>query len=99
MLSQNEMDALRARLRNNWSPPVGAEKVSVTIYVMLGRDGRFAAPPRFATSGQGALFDAAREAALRAILLSAPFNMLRQETFEAWREMELVFDETLAATR
>lgn len=94
-ISQSELDALRARLQANWSPPAGAEKVSISIYVALSRDGRLAAPPRIATSGRGKTFDAAREAALRAVLLSMPFNMLRQETYESWKETELVFDETL----
>lgn len=94
-ISQSELDALRARLQANWSPPAGAEKVSISIYVALSRDGRLAGPPRIATSGRGKTFDAAREAALRAVLLSMPFNMLRQETYESWKETELVFDETL----
>lgn len=98
-LSQSELDALRARLQMNWSPPAGAEKVSISIYVALTKDGRLAGPPRIVTSGKGPTFDAAREAALRAILLSMPFNMLRPETYESWKETELVFDETLVAGR
>ena len=98
-LSQSELDALRARLQMNWSPPAGAEKVSISIYVSLTRDGRLAGPPRIVTSGRGAVFDAARESALRAVLLSVPFNMLRPETYESWQETELVFDETLVAGR
>lgn len=98
-LSQNELDALRARLQMNWSPAAGAEKVAISIYVSLTRDGRLAGPPRIVTSGKGSMFDAAREAALRAVLLSVPFNMLRPETYESWKETELVFDETLVAGR
>jgi colicin import membrane protein len=94
-LSQSELDALRARLQMNWSPPAGAEKVSISIYVSLSKDGRLAGPPRIVTSGRGKTFDAAREAALRAVLLSMPFSMLRPETYESWKETELVFDETL----
>ncbi|MGE3148042.1 MAG: cell envelope biogenesis protein TolA [Pseudorhodoplanes sp.] len=99
VLSQNEIDALIARLRSNWSPPPGGEDVAIRIIVRLNRDGRLSVGPQFASSGTGPLFDAARASALRAVLLSAPFDMLRQETYESWAELDLVFDRTLLAGR
>jgi hypothetical protein len=92
-LSQNELDALRARLRQNWSVPPAAEKVVIRMVIRLTRDQRLASPPQVVTRGSGAAFEAFRDSAVRAVMVSQPFNMLRAESYETWREIEIDFDE------
>lgn len=94
-LSQSELDALRARLMQLWNPPVGirnAGEVIIRIRVILGRDRKLAGPPQVITSGQGAMFESARDSAIRAVFRAQPFDMLRAETYETWRDMEITFD-------
>ncbi len=94
-LTQNELDALRARLAQLWNPPAGAQnpqELVVTIRMKLKRDGTLAAPPMVTNSGQSALFMAARDSAIRAVFRGQPFDMLRSETYEVWQDIEITFD-------
>jgi colicin import membrane protein len=93
-LSQDEMSALQARLQRLWTPPIAfAESgTRITVRIILGRDKKLIGGPQVITSGSGPMFNAARDAAVRAIFQAQPFDMLRPETFEAWRDMEVVFD-------
>jgi hypothetical protein len=92
-LSQNELDALRARLRQNWSVPPVPEKIVIRMVIRLNPDGRLAAPPQVLTRGNGPAFEAFRDSAVRAVMISQPFNMLRRETYDVWREIDIDFDE------
>jgi outer membrane biosynthesis protein TonB len=94
-LSQNEIDALRARLMSLWNPPAGArtpEELLVRVRIQLGRDGKLSAPPMVLTSGSSALFHAARESAVRAVFRGQPYDMLSPNTYEAWKDIEITFD-------
>ncbi|HEY7296414.1 MAG TPA: hypothetical protein VH684_00650 [Xanthobacteraceae bacterium] len=97
-LSQTELDALRARLAKLWNPPVGAgtpEEVTVRVRIQLNPDGRLAAPP-FADSpngnGKSPLYMASRDSAYRAVFRGQPFDMLRPEHYEQWKDIEITFD-------
>lgn len=94
-LTQNELDALRARLAQLWNPPAGAQnpqELVVAIRIRLKPDGTLAAPPMVTTSGQSPLFMAARDSAIRAVFRGQPFDMLRPETYEVWKDIEVTFD-------
>jgi outer membrane biosynthesis protein TonB len=94
-VSQNELDALRARLAKLWNVPAGArnpDELRVEIRVRLGRDGRLSAPPTVLTSGHSVLFMTAREAAVRALYQGQPFDMLSPATYEEWKEIDIMFD-------
>jgi outer membrane biosynthesis protein TonB len=94
-VSQNELEALKARLIKLWNIPVGArnpDELRVEIRVRLGRDGRLAAPPQVLTSGHSPAFQASREAAVRALFQGQPFDMLSPATYEEWKEMDILFD-------
>jgi colicin import membrane protein len=94
-LTQSEIDALRARLAQLWSPPIGAkdpEELVVRVRVRLTRDGRLSAPPQVLTSGSSLLFQTARESAIRALFRGQPFDMLRPEHYEQWKDIEITFD-------
>ena len=94
-LSQSELDALRARLAQLWSPPAGAknpEELVVLIRMQLNPDGSLAGPPMVMTSGKTPLFMASRDSAIRAVLRGQPFDMLRPEHYEQWKDIEITFD-------
>jgi colicin import membrane protein len=94
-LSQSEFDALRARLMALWNPPVGIqnpEDYIIRVRIRLGRNGRLSAPPAVLSSGHGALFNSARDSAVRAVFQGQPFDMLRPEHYEAWKDIEVTFD-------
>ena len=95
MLSQSEVDALRARLMQLWNPPANVQnpqELVVKIRVRLGRDGRLAAPPLVLTSGHGTIFEAARDGAVRALFQGQPYEMLKPEHYDLWKELEITFD-------
>jgi hypothetical protein len=94
-LSQNELDALRARLAQLWSPPAGAknpDELVVQIRMKLNPDGTLAGPPMVLTSGKTQLFIASRESAMRAVFRGQPFDMLKPEHYEQWKDVEITFD-------
>jgi outer membrane biosynthesis protein TonB len=94
-LSQSEFDALIARLANLWNVPAGAEhpeELVVVVEIRLTPDRRLAASPRIMSRGASPQWQAAADAAVRAVLIGQPFTMLRDETYEAWKYMEITFD-------
>ena len=94
-LSQSEIDALRSRLAQLWNPPAGAlnpQDLVVKIRIKIGRDGKLAGPPMVLTSGHGSVFEAARDGAVRALFQAQPYEMLRPDHYDLWKEMEITFD-------
>ncbi|HKY85348.1 MAG TPA: hypothetical protein VJL90_01145, partial [Pseudorhodoplanes sp.] len=94
-LSQDEMNAFQARLQRHWSPPVGimtAGSMVIEVRIMIGRDRRVIGQPQVITSGKGVMYEAAKDAAFRSIYQSQPFDMLRNETYETWRDFTITFD-------
>jgi outer membrane biosynthesis protein TonB len=94
-LSLSELDALRARLAQLWSPPAGASKpdeLVVVIRMLLKPDGTLAAPPGVVAHGNTPMAIAARDSAVRAVLRGQPFDMLRPEHYDLWKDIEITFD-------
>ena len=94
-LSQSELDALRARLMGLWNPPVGIqnpEDYVIRIRLSIGRDRKLNAPPLVVSSGRGQLFMTARDSAVRAVLRGQPFDMLKPEHYDVWKDIEVTFD-------
>jgi colicin import membrane protein len=94
-LSMSELDALRQRLAQLWTPPAGAkdpQEIVVQVRIQLKPDGTLAAPPMATTSGRSALFMAAREGAMRAVFRGQPYDMLKPEHYEQWKDIEITFD-------
>jgi colicin import membrane protein len=94
-LSLSELDALRARLTQLWNLPAGAkdpQELVVQGRIKLKPDATLAAPPTVLNNGKTALFLAARDSAIRAILRGQPFDMLRPEHYEQWKDIEITFD-------
>ena len=94
-LSQSEIDALKARLYALWSPPAGAQdaaNVQIMIRIRFKRDGTLSTGPQVITSGNGPVFNAMRDSAVRAVLVGQPYTMLRPEHYDTWQEIDFVFD-------
>ena len=94
-LSQSELDALRARLTQLWNVQAGTEhpeELIVDIRIRLTKERRLAAPPEIMTRGTSPRFQAAADAAVRAVLQGQPYNMLRDETFAQWQDIVVTFD-------
>jgi outer membrane biosynthesis protein TonB len=94
-LSQSELDALRTRLMQLWNVPAGVQnpdELRVTVVIRIGRDRKLAGPPRVVTSGTSTMFVAARDNAMRAVFMSQPFDMLKPEHYDLWKEIEITFD-------
>lgn len=94
-LSQSELDALRARLRQCWNVPVGlaeARDLVVTLRIQFKQDGSLAAEPRLMNSGSHPAFQAASESALRAVRSCAPYSFLPVAKYDAWKDVIVDFD-------
>jgi outer membrane biosynthesis protein TonB len=94
-LSQSEIDALRARISNCWSPPPGItanSKLYIVLRVLFKPDGSMLQVPTLVEGSASALGPALAESAKRALLLCQPFTMLRPEHYDQWKDLELKFD-------
>jgi hypothetical protein len=97
-MSLYELDALRSRLSQLWNPPAGARDLhdlSVTIRVKFRQDGSVDGRPRIMSGGDGPLYTAAGESAVRAILAGQPFTMLKSEHYDQWNEIDITFDQKM----
>jgi outer membrane biosynthesis protein TonB len=93
-LSQSEIDALRARLRQCWNPPPGIDantKIYVSLRVLMRQDGSLAGPPVVVEGSPSALGPALADSAKRALLTCQPFTMLKPEHYEQWKDLQLDF--------
>ena len=94
-LSQNELDALRARLRQCWQVPVGladARDLVVTVRIQFKQDGSLLTEPRVMNSAGHPAFQVASESALRAVRSCAPYTFLPAAKYEAWKDVLVDFD-------
>ncbi len=94
-LSQSELDALRARLSQCWSPPAGVDATSnlfVVLHVLFKPDGSLASEPAVVEGSESVLGPALTESAKRALLLCQPFTMLKPEHYDQWKDIEVKFD-------
>jgi outer membrane biosynthesis protein TonB len=96
-MSLDELDALRQRLAQLWSPPAGAkdpQELVVVFRIKLSRDGRIAPGPwpQLVASGNTPHAIAARESAARALNRGQPYDMLKPEHYEEWKDIEITFD-------
>jgi hypothetical protein len=94
-MTQNEIEALKARLYQCWNPPVGVREAGnllVTVEINLMQDGSLATPPQVVGSGFDPLWQVAVDSALRAVQMCAPFDMLPPEKYSLWRDIEFTFD-------
>jgi hypothetical protein len=94
-LSQSELDALRSRLMALWNPPVGIknpEAYVIRVRIQLTRNRGLSAPPILLSHGQDAIWEAAAASALRAVMRGQPYDMLKPEHYDTWKDIEVTFD-------
>jgi TolA protein len=94
-LSQSEIDALRARISQCWSPPPGVQansRIYVVLRVLFKPDGAMARDPVLVEGTATSLGPALAESATRALMLCQPFTMLKPEHYDQWKDIELKFD-------
>jgi colicin import membrane protein len=94
-LSQAELTAMRSRLASLWNVQPGVEhpeELKVTVRVRLNRDGRLNEAPKVVSIGNSPRYQAAANAAVEAILKGQPYTMLRNETYDEWKYMDIDFD-------
>jgi outer membrane biosynthesis protein TonB len=93
-MSVNEIDALRARIAQCWSPPpggLGAEQIVIKLRLKLNEDGTLVGYPTVANSDSSPFFQAAADSAVRAVYRCQPYE-LPSEKYALWRDMILNFD-------
>jgi outer membrane biosynthesis protein TonB len=93
-MSVNEIDALRARIAQCWSPPpggLGAEQIVVKLRMKLNEDGTLVGYPTVANSGSSPFFQAAADSAVRAVYQCQPYT-LPSDQYARWRDMLLNCD-------
>ena len=86
-MTANELDALRARLAECWSPPIGwtdPKEVRVVLMLSLNQDGSVNGEPQILERPAGRYEQAAPESALRAVRRCAPYT-LPPEKYELWK--------------
>ena len=90
----SEIDALRARISQCWSPPVaglGAGSISVRLRMKLKRDGTLATAPTLVSTHSSPVFRAAADSAIRAVWQCQPY-VLPAAKYALWQDMILNFD-------
>jgi len=92
-LSREEVMGLWRRVRAAWKIPEESERetTGIVIRIRLSADGRFSALPQVLTVGSGSKFEAMRDSAIRAVVQAQPYDMLREEHYQAWKEIDLTF--------
>jgi outer membrane biosynthesis protein TonB len=93
-MSVNEIDALRARIAQCWSPPpggLGADQIVVKLRLKLNEDGTLVGYPTVANRGSSPFFQAAADSAVRAVYQCQPYA-LPGDKYALWRDMILNFD-------
>lgn len=93
-MTADELDALRSKLAQCWSPPLGwtdPAQVRVILMINLNQDGSVAGTPDVIEAPQGQYADTAPESALRAVRRCAPYN-LPADKYDAWKQVKVTFD-------
>jgi hypothetical protein len=95
VLTMNEIAALRARLQECWTVPVGvadARDLQILVRIQFRKDGSLAAEPMLLNRGHHPAFQVAAESAMRAVKKCAPYSFMPVAKYEAWKDVEVTFD-------
>ena len=94
-LSQNEIDALRGRLRDCWDVPVGvadARDLFVVVRIQFKRGGDLDNEPIITNRLSHPAFQVAAESVLRAVRKCAPYTFMPAAKYDVWKDIEVKFD-------
>lgn len=92
-MTQTELNALAAKMRGCWSPPLGAtgaDELRTVVIIRLNRDGSLAGSPQIVSRPPGRYETTAPESVVRAIGRCAPYD-LPSDKYAEWREIEFDF--------
>lgn len=92
-MTQTELNALAAKMRSCWSPPLGAtgaDELRTVVLIRLNRDGSLSGAPQIVSRPPGRYETTAPESVVRAIGRCAPYD-LPSEKYAEWREIEFDF--------
>ena len=93
-LTISEIGALRRRLAECWTPPLGArgaETLTVKVNMVLNQDGSVRGVPTVVDAPFGPAAEAASQAAVRAALQCQPYNLPPQK-YAVWENITINFD-------
>jgi hypothetical protein len=99
-MTMSEVDALRARIAQCWTPPPGwvdPAEVRVVMIIALNADGSVAGVPQVVQAPLGRYAQTAPESAVRAVRSCAPYA-LPAEKYQDWKEVKITFDPKAMAT-
>lgn len=94
-LSQTEIDALRERIRDCWSPPPGIDSntnIYISLRVLFKPDGSLAQMPVVVAGSASPMGPALAESGKRALLSCQPFTMLKPEHYAQWKDITVDFN-------
>ncbi len=94
-LSQTEIDALRERIRDCWSPPPGIDansNIYISLRVLFKPDGSLAQMPTVVAGSASPMGPALAESGKRALLMCQPFTMLKPEHYAQWKDITVDFN-------
>jgi outer membrane biosynthesis protein TonB len=93
-LSQNELDALRARIKQCWTMPSSgdSQRIVIDVRMQLRRDGSLEVSPSVETPITNSLARSVAESAITAIRRCAPFTFLPVAKYENWKDVTVGFD-------
>jgi hypothetical protein len=94
-LSQTEIDALRERIRDCWSPPPGIDantNIYISLRVLFKPDGSLAQMPVVVAGSASPMGPALAESGKRALLMCQPFTMLKPEHYAQWKDITVDFN-------
>lgn len=92
-LMRQEIDALRARIRECWKPPQRMDTSSfVVLRVQFKEDGTLAHDPTLVTGSASAIGLALAESGKQALRTCQPFTMLKVENYDQWKDIQIRLD-------
>jgi hypothetical protein len=95
LLMPSELQMLQSRLASCWDVPKAVRNASglaVTVRIRFNTDGSLARPPEVVDTIDNPAFPMMAESATRAVNRCAPFSFLPTAKYEAWKDVEVVFD-------
>ncbi|MBI1393168.1 MAG: hypothetical protein GC152_10560 [Alphaproteobacteria bacterium] len=102
VLAASDITKIRAAVSRCWnaSAIVGApepEKLQVRLEVRLNRDGSLLENPKVLNATQinlsgNRFWKVAEQNAVRAVVQCQPYDFLKADRYDAWKEIEFVFD-------
>jgi hypothetical protein len=93
-MTADEIDALRSKLAQCWSPPLGwtdPAQVRVVLMLNLNQDGTVDGDPSVLEAPQGQYSTTAPESAVRAVRRCAPYD-LPADKYDSWKQVKVTFD-------